>query len=152
MAPRAASQSLDIRPIAAGEDEAVIGLWHAAGLTRPWNDPQRDLDFARGKSNSTVLVGHLDGRVVASAMVGHDGHRGAVYYLAVQPEYQGFGLGRAMMGAVEAWLLNKGVWKLNLSVRAGNEDVLGFYDSLGYQRSATVLLERWIDPAKRGGS
>ena len=75
--------SLDIRPLQQGEEETVIALWEACGLTRPWNDPRRDLDFARGKTASTVLVGRLDGRLVASVMVGHDGHRGALYYLAM---------------------------------------------------------------------
>ena len=141
-----------IRPYTTEDFDAVDALWRKAGNFRPWNDPAKDIALCLATPTSELFVAELDGAVVGTIMVGHDGHRGAVYYLAVQPEYQGFGLGRAMMGAVEAWLLNKGVWKLNLSVRAGNEDVLGFYDSLGYQRSATVLLERWIDPAKRGGS
>jgi ribosomal protein S18 acetylase RimI-like enzyme len=129
----------------------VVGLWELCGLTRPWNDPRRDLDFARSKPNSTVLVGHVDGKIVSAVMVGHDGHRGTVYYLAVTPGLQQQGLGRAMMVAAEAWLLSKGIWKLNLMVRTGNEAVLGFYERLGYEESNTVVLERWIDPSKRAG-
>ncbi len=141
--------SLDIRPLQQGEEETVIALWEACGLTRPWNDPRRDLDFARGKTASTVLVGRLDGRLVASVMVGHDGHRGALYYLSVEPGQQGRGFGRAMLRSAEAWLLNKGVWKLNLAVRTGNDGVAAFYDRLGYVRADTVMLERWIDPGKK---
>jgi GNAT superfamily N-acetyltransferase len=140
---------LTIRPIADGEEEAVVALWHACGLTRPWNDPMADLAFARGKPNSDVLVGLADGRIVASAMVGHDGHRGAMYYMSVAPQEQGRGFGRQIVAAAEAWLKGRGVWKVNLLVRTGNEAVLEFYGRLGYDPGSTRQIEKWIDPAKR---
>lgn len=141
---------LIIRPIAAGEEEAVIALWHACGLTRPWNDAARDLAFARGKPNSDILVGLADSRIVASAMVGHDGHRGTMYYVSVAPAEQGRGYGRQIVAAAEAWLKERGVWKANLLVRTGNETVLGFYAELGYGPGPSQQIEKWIDPAKRG--
>jgi ribosomal protein S18 acetylase RimI-like enzyme len=143
---------LAIRPIADGEEAAVIALWQACGLTRPWNDPTRDLAFARGGPASDVLVGLQDGRIVASLMVGHDGHRGIVYYLSVDPALKRQGLGREMMHAAERWLLDRGVWKVNLFVRDGNEPVLAFYDALGYEPQKTQLLGKWIDPSKKGGA
>ncbi|WP_319531101.1 GNAT family N-acetyltransferase, partial [uncultured Cohaesibacter sp.] len=85
-----------------------------------------------------------------SAMTGFDGHRGYVYYLSVSPDHQGMGLGRSMMKAAEDWLLAQGGWKMQLMVRTGNEKVLSFYDALGYNVSQTQVLERWIDPSKRG--
>jgi hypothetical protein len=145
-----AAGELSIGPIADGEEEAAIALWHACGLTRPWNDPRRDLDFARGKVASEVLVGRIGSEIVGSAMVGHDGHRGTVYYLAIARERRGSGIGRAMMRAAEGWLVERGVWKVNLLVRTGNEQVLGFYAALGYEEQATTCLGRWIDPAKKG--
>jgi ribosomal protein S18 acetylase RimI-like enzyme len=141
---------LAIRPIADGEEETVIALWHACGLTRPWNDPARDLAFARAKPNSDVLVGLAEDRIVASAMVGHDGHRGTMYYVSVDPARQGRGWGRQMVAAAEAWLTARGVWKANLLVRKGNEGVLGFYESLGYGPGTAQQIEKWIDPSKRG--
>lgn len=145
--PRSA---LAIRPIAAGEEKAVIAIWTACGLTRPWNDPDNDLAFARGKENSDVLVGLADGEIVAAAMVGHDGHRGTMYYVGVRPDLQKTGYGRALVAAAEAWLKSKGIWKVNLLVRSGNEKVLGFYASLGYGANSAQSLEKWIDPSKRG--
>jgi ribosomal protein S18 acetylase RimI-like enzyme len=146
------SDRLNVRPMREGEEERVIGLWQLAGLTRPWNDPAQDLAFARGKPNSDVIVGEAEGRLVATAMVGHDGHRGVMYYVAVDPDCRGRGYGRQMVAAAEQWLLSRGVWKVNLLVRRGNEAVMGFYDALGYAPSSTVLLERWIDPSKRGSA
>lgn len=140
---------MDIRPVVAAESDQVIALWEECGLTRPWNDPRRDLDFARGKTNSTVLIGHLDQKIMASVMVGHDGHRGNIYYFAVAPKYQGKGFGRAMLQAAETWLVAKGVWKLHLSVRSENTKVIGFYERLGYEEQDVAMLGRWIDPSKK---
>ena len=100
--------SLSIRPIRDADIPSVIALWNAAGVARPWNDPTTDIGFARRNPHSTVLVGERDGRIVASAMVGEDGHRGWVYYVAIDPGLQGQGLGRAIMDAAEAWLVARG--------------------------------------------
>lgn len=142
--------ALVVRPLAEGEEDAVIALWRGCGLTRPWNDPMTDLAFARGKPNSDVLVGTSDGRIVASVMVGHDGHRGTMYYVSVHPDLQKSGYGRSIVEAAESWLKVRGVWKVNLLVRQGNERVLGFYDGLGYARNSSQPMEKWIDPTKRG--
>ena len=141
---------LTIRPLADGDEPAVIALWEACGLTRPWNDPARDLALARGKPNSGILVGLAEGRILASAMVGHDGHRGTMYYVSVAPSEQGRGYGRQMVAAAEAWLLERGVWKANLLVRKDNTAVLGFYDGLGYAPGDVISIQKWLDPGKRG--
>ena len=143
--------SLDITDITDTDVDAVVALWQACGLTRPWNAPEADIAFARSCDNATVLVGRKAGAVVASAMVGHDGHRGTVYYVAVAPERQGHGLGRAMMDAAEGWLRARGVWKLNLMVRAENEQATRFYEALGYAVEERLNLAKWIDPSKKPG-
>ncbi len=140
---------LDISEIGDGDVDAVVGLWRACGLTRPWNDPHADIAFARSVENASVLVGRHGGAIVASAMVGHDGHRGTVYYVSVAPALQGRGFGRAMMDAAEAWLRARGVWKLNLMVRAENEPVVRFYRAHGYAVEERLNLAKWIDPSRK---
>lgn len=88
-----------IREIEDADVPAVIALWHEAGVARPWNDPATDIAFARRGPHGTVLVAEVDGRIVASAMAGEDGHRGWLYYVAVAPGQQGTGLGRRMVEA-----------------------------------------------------
>lgn len=141
---------LTIRPMRDGEEPAVIALWTRCGLVRAWNDPATDLAFARGKPNSDVLVGVEGGAIVTSVMVGHDGHRGTMYYVSVDPDRQKAGHGRAIVEAAEAWLKARGCWKVNLLVRRGNEAVLGFYEDLGYALNTSQPIEKWIDPSKRG--
>ena len=136
---------LEISDIADAEVTAVIALWQRSGLLRPWNDPEQDIAFARASENSTILVGRRKGEPVAAVMVGHDGHRGGVYYVSADPACRGEGLGRAIMQAVETWLQARGVWKLNLIVRGSNQPVRGFYEALGYRTTDNVQLERWLD-------
>jgi len=78
--------------------------------------------------------------VVASVMLGYDGHRGSVYYLAVHPAYQGRGLGRLLMAYCEAFLLALECPKINLYVRDSNLKVLEFYDHLGYAIDPSMVL------------
>lgn len=139
---------LEIGPVRDEEVEAVIALWTSAGLTRPWNDPRTDIAFARTGPASDVLVGRRGAEIVASVMVGHDGHRGAVYYVAVAPHLKAQGLGRAIMAAAEAWLVERGVWKLNLLVRRDNLAAETFYERLGFERAETVQWQRWIGPGR----
>jgi len=135
-----------VRPIADADIPAVVALWQAAGVTRPWNDPLHDLAFARRGPHSTVLVALEGPAVVATAMVGEDGHRGWVYYVAADPGRRGRGLGRAMMAAAEAWLVARGVAKLNLLVRGDNRAVIGFYEGLGYRDAGVVCLQKVLTP------
>jgi ribosomal protein S18 acetylase RimI-like enzyme len=126
--------------------DATVELWREAGLTRPWNDPNADLRRALGGPSSTVLAGiEGDDILVACAVVGHDGHRGWVYYLAVRPAARGRGHGRAMMAACQAWLADRGVPKLNLMVRADNEPARDFYAALGYSVDEVVVLSRRLE-------
>ena len=145
-----AKREMKIRSMTDADVEDVISLWQECGLTRPHNNPKQDLALARGKQNSDVLVGVLDQEIVASAMVGHDGHRGAVYYMSVVPSRQGQGYGQEILAAAEAWLRTRGAWKLNVMVRRENAVVQKFYNALGYEPEDRIVMSRWIDPSKRG--
>ncbi|MBR0758623.1 GNAT family acetyltransferase [Bradyrhizobium jicamae] len=137
--------SLSIAPIVDADVADVITLWQRCGLTRPWNDPASDITLARRRDNSTVLVGRDGNTIVATAMVGHDGHRGWVYYVAVDPDRQGKGLGRTIMNSVEGWLREAGIQKLQLLVRRENAKASAFYQTLGYAESTSVMLAKWLD-------
>lgn len=127
---------------------AAVDLWRACGLTRPWNDPNSDLSRALDAKNSTVLaaIDASDG-LLGTVMVGHDGHRGWVYYLAVDPAARRQGLGRGLMAAAESWVRARGVPKLQLMVRGTNTAVVDFYTSLGYADQECVVLGKFFDPS-----
>jgi ribosomal protein S18 acetylase RimI-like enzyme len=137
-----------VRDMRDKDAEHVIAVWHASGVARPWNDPATDIAFARRDLHSTILVADLAGRIVATAMVGEDGHRGWVYYVAADPEYQGRGLGRTMMNAAETWLAKRGVWKVQLLVRGDNAAVKKFYEHLGYLDTGSICFQKVIEPTR----
>jgi ribosomal protein S18 acetylase RimI-like enzyme len=136
---------MQIEHLNADRIPAVIELWDKVGLTRPWNDPGHDLRRALRGPSSTVLVGVEGDMIVASAMVGHDGHRGWLYYLATDPDHQRRGLGTELVAACESWLVNRGMPKVQLMVRGDNVAVIGFYRHLGYGEDDVRVLSRRLD-------
>ena len=136
---------LYVSPIEDLDLPEVIALWQRCGLTRPWNDPEADIALARRRPNSTVLIGRDGATIVATAMVGHDGHRGWVYYVAVDPDRRAQGHGRMIMQACEDWLRWAGIAKLQLLVRRENTRAGAFYQSLGYAESQSIMFAKWLD-------
>lgn len=122
----------------------AVALWHACGLTRPWNDPDADLRRAVDGPTSAVLAALEGADLLGTVMVGCDGHRGWVYYLAVDPQCRRAGTGRALMAAAEQWLRDRAVPKLNLMVRGTNRDVVAFYEALGYADDDVVVLGKFL--------
>ena len=145
VAPKLPAATLSVAPIEDADIAEVVALWQGCGLTRPWNDPQADIALARRRPNSTVLVGRDADAIVATVMVGHDGHRGWVYYVAVDPLRRAQGLGRGIMNAAEEWLRQAGIAKLQLLVRRSNAKAGAFYQSLGYAEAETIVFAKWLD-------
>jgi ribosomal protein S18 acetylase RimI-like enzyme len=137
---------LTIRVATANDEPRVIALWRASNLVTSYNDPTRDFRFAHSKDGSEVLVG-LDAEqtIVGSVMVGHDGHRGWIYYVASDPKHRKKGIGRLMVEAAEQWLKNKGVVKLMLLVRETNTEVVDFYKHLGFETIPRVIMQKWLE-------
>ena len=126
--------------------DATVALWRACGLVAAHNDPVTDFRFALGGPASDVLVGLDEAGVLrASALVGQDGHRGWLYYVACDPAVRHRGFGRAIVRAAEDWLIARGIWKVQLMVRDTNTRVVPFYEGLGYQVEPRVVMSRRLD-------
>jgi len=135
-----------IRPFQLADTDAVIELWQDAGLTRPWNDPRRDIDRKLTVQPELFLVTELETRVIATAMIGFDGHRGWVSYFAVDAAHRGSGLGRELMAEAERLLIELGCPKIMLMVRHDNTTVVDLYEHLGYEQETTLLLGKRLIP------
>ena len=100
----------------------------------------------RAANNSDVLVGiHENGNLVGSVMVGHDGHRGWMYYVAADPNYRKQGIGRRMTAAAQQWLKDRKVVKVMLLVRETNTQVVDFYKRLGFETVPRVVMQKSLN-------
>jgi ribosomal protein S18 acetylase RimI-like enzyme len=136
---------MEIRAFSSADASDVVALWEACALTRPWNDPATDIALKVAHSADLFLVAVFDGKVVGSVMAGYDGHRGWINYLAVDPEAQRGGIGRALMNEAERRLAALDCPKINLQVRVSNQQALGFYAALGYANDDVVSLGKRLD-------
>ena len=142
---RHTDMTVAVRSTVAEDEPAVVALWQACDLIASYNDPSADFRFAKAGTCSDVLVGEDDaGQIIGSVMVGHDGHRGWLYYVAASPAARGAGVGRAMVRAAEEWLRERGVVKAQLLVRETNTEVVGFYEHLGFEVASRVVMSRWL--------
>jgi ribosomal protein S18 acetylase RimI-like enzyme len=140
-----------IRAFAEPDRDAVVELWQRCDLTRPWNHPHHDIDRKLAVDPEGLLVADDGGKIVATVMVGYDGHRGWINYLAVDPDGQGGGLGARMMSAAEELLAARGCPKVNLQVRTSNAAAVAFYEAIGYLPDDVVSYgRRLVDDAAEG--
>ncbi len=135
-----------IRSYRETDNRKVIQLWKECDLVVPWNNPQRDIARKRTVQSELFLIGLIEEEIIATAMVGYDGHRGWVYYLAVKPNYQQQEVGKQMMKEAENRLLEIGCPKLNIMVRTTNLDVINFYKAIGYKVDAVTNLGKRLKP------
>lgn len=137
-----------IRPFEPADTEAVVNIWEASGLTRPWNDPRRDIARKLRVQPELFVVAESpqteSGVVVGTAMAGFDGHRGWIHYLAVLPEFQGQGIGTALLAECELRLSRIGAPKIQLMIRPENDAVVNWYIRHGYGYVPTTVLGKRI--------
>ena len=134
-----------LRAFALADEAAVIALWQRSDLTRPWNDPKKDIARKLKVDPELFLVGESSGAIVATAMAGYEGHRGWVNYLAVEPTAQKRGWGRQIMTEVERLLLARGCPKINLQIRTSNAVAIAFYRKLGYDLDEVVSMGKRLE-------
>jgi ribosomal protein S18 acetylase RimI-like enzyme len=123
----------------------VIALWITCELTRPWNDPGRDIDRKLARDPENLLVFESGGEIVGSVMLGYEGHRGWINYLAVHPSYQRQGIATQLMGEAVSRLRSLGCPKINLQVRSSNASALSFYSEIGFAVDDVTSLGKRLD-------
>ncbi len=111
---------------------AVIDLWRQCNLIVPWNDPIEDIQNKMEFQPTLFFIALLQHQVIGSVMVGYDGHRGWINYLAVLPSFQKQGYGKQLVNKAIAELRKLGCVKVNLQIRPYNTRVIEFYQHFGF--------------------
>jgi ribosomal protein S18 acetylase RimI-like enzyme len=122
------------------QSDHVIALWEKCDLTRSWNSPEKVIARKNSDQKGKFLIGQIDGVLMASIMIGYDGHRGSINYLAVDPDYAGAGYGKILMAEAERFLLSVGCPKINFFVRNDNDKAIEYYQKLGCAIEPVHLL------------
>ncbi len=112
----------------------------------PHNNPFRDIERKLRVNPEWFLVGELEGKVIASCMIGYDGHRGWINYLAVSPLLQKKGYGREIMKRAEKILIDAGCPKVNLQIRTTNQKAIEFYKSIGFKIDDVMSMGKRLEP------
>lgn len=136
-----------VRSAGSADEAAVVAIWQTCGLTTAYNDPAADFRRAATDIASSVLVAEeTTGQIVGTVMVGHDGHRGWLYYVATDPGHRCKGVGRALVDAAERWLRDRQIAKVQLMVRETNAAVTPFYAGLGFEETPRIIMAKWLTP------
>ena len=137
-------EKLIIRKYEQKDEFEVIRLWELCNLIVPQNNPKLDIDSKVNFQPDLFFVGLFQKKLIATIMVGYEGHRGWINYLLVHPDYQRRGFGTQLMDYASIKLSNMGCQKINVQVRKLNRSVIQFYKNLGFKDDKVVSYGKRI--------
>lgn len=120
--------------------DSIVDLWRECHLVAPQNDPVEDIQKKLDFQPELFFVALLNEKVIGSVMVGYEGHRGWLNYLAVLPDYQKRGYGRKLVEKAIDELKKLGCLKVNLQIRRNNISAVEFYKRLEFAEDDVVSL------------
>ncbi len=135
------SGNIDTREFSIDDYDAAIRLWRRVeGLEIAEGDDREGLAqfLKRNRGLSRVAI---DGAaIVGVALCGHDGRRGYVYHLAVDPAYQRCGLGRRLLDECLNGLRSAGVKRVIIMVADDNQRGAEFWKRQGWEEISGAIL------------
>ena len=137
---RGKTVSFEIATYNQNHQKALIELWRKCNLVVPQNDPTEDIQKKLEFQPDLFLIALLDSKLIGSVIVGYEGHRGWLNYLAVHPDYRNRGYGKKLVERAIAELEKLGCLKLNVQVRESNISAVRFYEHLGFRDDHVVSL------------
>jgi len=139
------SRQIEVRSYRDSDEPGVVALWtEVFPDDPPWNEPRLIIQRKHAVQLDLFLVAVRDSTVVGTVLAGFDGCRGWVHHLAVAPEARRARIGSSLMREAAARLKAIGAPKVNLQVRASNEDAVRFYQSLGFKVEQRVSMSQLL--------
>ena len=137
---------IQIRPYQLSDQVQVVILWQICDLTRPWNNPEKDIERKLSVQSELFLVMEDNGKIIGTIMGGYDGHRGNIYYLAIHPDHQKSGYGKFLMEEMEKRFLAMGCPKSHVMIRTSNLAVQSYYEAQNYDAQDCILYGKRLIP------
>ncbi|WP_049263681.1 GNAT family N-acetyltransferase, partial [Pseudomonas aeruginosa] len=108
---------MQLRSVIAADHPALFALWSRTPGIRLRAEDAYPFFLAYLQRNPGLsLLVETEGEVIACLMAGHDGRRGYLQHLVVDPGYRGLGLARRMLDEVLARLAREGIGKSHVFV------------------------------------
>lgn len=129
-----------IREFRIEDYDALIVLWNRAKLPyKPGGRDRRDKieqELKRGKA--IFLVAETHSRLAGSVLATHDGRKGWINRLAVDPEFRRQGVARMLVTQAEDWLSQLGIQIVACLIEDWNVESMEVFEKLGYTRHPDV--------------
>jgi len=139
------SREIEVRSYRDSDEPGVVALWKEVFPDDPpWNEPRLIIQRKHSVQLDLFLVAIRDSAIVGTVLAGFDGCRGWIHHLAVAPEARRARIGSSLMREAAARLKAIGAPKVNLQVRASNEDAVRFYQSLGFKIEQRVSMSQLL--------
>jgi ribosomal protein S18 acetylase RimI-like enzyme len=120
---------------------AARALWERSeGVGLSAADEPEALAAFLSRNPGTSFVALRAGRLVGTVLCGHDGRRGLVHHLVVDPDVQRQGLGRRLLRAGLAALHAAGIQKCHLLVFTSNVSGQAFWRAVGAEERTSLAL------------
>lgn len=138
------ADELRIRPMTAGDYDAVIALWRVTeGIGLSAADEREAIAAYLERNPGLSRVAYRGDALVGAVMGGHDGRRGYLHHLAVVPSERGRGLGRELAEQCLDDLRALGLGKINIFVYAENVEGQAFWRATGWiARDDLLVMQR----------
>jgi ribosomal protein S18 acetylase RimI-like enzyme len=139
-----ASTTYRLRVFTMRDYEQVIDLWLRTGISVGPSDSREGILHTLQHDAGLFLVADDGERVVGTVMGTYDGRCGWANHVAVDPQWQGMGVGAALMRELEIRLRARGCAKVNLTVARTNARVQGFYERLGFDPNDVIFMQKYL--------
>src|SRR5438093_10387055 len=135
------SGNLDTLEMYINDYDAAIGIWRRVeGLEIAEGDDREGISQFLTRNPGLSIVAIDGAAVVGVALCGHDGRRGHVYHLAVDPAYQGCGLGKRLLDECLNGLRSAGVKRVIIMVADDNQRGAEFWKRQGWEEISSAIL------------